>query len=220
MLWGSSHLATAQKPNISPQSAQRPQRATVFQRIRETRLFQIFQTLSRNFTFEDRKYWGSLCVLCVLCGSNAMSGFISCHTRAPCVTTLRGRTKNPGDPPSGPTGTTQTFYRKARRDRKDALDLKNPREPGCPEFSEPRPTHPLHRTWKYRGILCVLCVLCGSFALSGFDPWPGPSAIEGRECATPARPVRPAGSLPPLSSAPSGRPRSRSGASAGTRSCA
>ena len=128
--------------------------------------------------------------------------------------------KNPGDPPPGPTGLTKTFHRKARRDRKDALDLKNPREPGCPEFSEPRPTHPLLRTWKYQGILCVLCVLCGSFALSGFDPWPGSPAIDGRACATLARPVMPAGSFPLPSWASSGRLRSRSRASVGTRSCA
>jgi len=74
VLWGSSLLATAQKPNISPQSAQRPQRVSLFQKIRETRLSRIFQTLSRNFTFGDRKCWGFLCVLSVLCGSNAMSG--------------------------------------------------------------------------------------------------------------------------------------------------
>jgi hypothetical protein len=61
-------------PDISPQSAQRPQRATIFQKTRETRLFRTFQLHSRMLTCEGRKYRGCLCVLCVLCGSNAMSG--------------------------------------------------------------------------------------------------------------------------------------------------
>ena len=65
-------------PNISPQSAQRPQRPTVFQKIRETRLSRTFQIPSRIFSLECWKYRGFLCVLCVLCGSNAMSGFKRC----------------------------------------------------------------------------------------------------------------------------------------------
>jgi len=48
-------------PKISPQSAQRPQRATVFQRIRETRLFRNFRISSRHLTIEGRKYRGFLC---------------------------------------------------------------------------------------------------------------------------------------------------------------
>ena len=61
-------------PDISPQSAQRPQRASVFQKPQETRLFRTFQVHSRTLTFEGRKYRGLLCVLCVLCGPNALSG--------------------------------------------------------------------------------------------------------------------------------------------------
>jgi len=71
-------------PKISPQSAQRPQRATVSQRIRETRLFRNFWISSRHFTFEGLKYLGFLCVLCVLCGSNARSGF-NRRRNSPCA---------------------------------------------------------------------------------------------------------------------------------------
>jgi hypothetical protein len=54
--------------------AQRSQRVIIIQRSRESRLIRIFQTLSSNFTMEGPRHQEFLCVLCVLCGSNAMSG--------------------------------------------------------------------------------------------------------------------------------------------------